>query len=149
MSYEQLKAFVAKVKQDKTLQDQVKTENADLVYIAKAAGFSITTDDLRIAYTQWVRDSLASWNKKDISLRYYSKYLEQWLYIEVNHYFNLWIYFKIRNSFIYAATQDIYWTSWRVIWEIYVPSDFYIDYILPMSDNACAAKIQVYFANAK
>ena len=60
MSYEQLKAFVAKVKQDKTLQDQVKTENADLVYIAKAAGFSITTDDLLIAYTEWVRDSLAS-----------------------------------------------------------------------------------------
>ena len=64
MSYEQLKAFVAKVKQDKTLQDQVKTENADLVYIAKAAGFSITTDDLCIAYTEWVRDSLAKWNTK-------------------------------------------------------------------------------------
>ena len=60
MSYEQLKAFVAKVKQDKTLQDQVKKENADLVSIAKAAGFSITTDDLRIAYTEWVKDSLAS-----------------------------------------------------------------------------------------
>ena len=75
MSYEQLKAFVAKVKQDKTLQDQVKTENADLVYIAKAAGFSITTDDLRVAYTEWVRDSLASWNKKDISLRDFSKWL--------------------------------------------------------------------------
>ena len=60
MSYEQLKAFVAKVKQDKTLQDQVKKENADLVYIAKTAGVSITTDDLRIAYTKWVQDSLAS-----------------------------------------------------------------------------------------
>ena len=59
MSYEQLKAFVDKVKQDKSLQDQVNTENADLVHIAKGAGFSITTDDLRIAYTQWVRDSLA------------------------------------------------------------------------------------------
>ena len=64
MSYEQLKEFVAKVKQDKTLQDQVKKENADLVYIAKVAGFSITTDDLRIAYTEWVRDSLAKWNTK-------------------------------------------------------------------------------------
>lgn len=74
MSYEQLKAFVAEVKQDKTLQDQVKKENADLVSIAKAAGFSITTDNLRIAYTEWVRDSLASW-KKDISLRYFSKWL--------------------------------------------------------------------------
>ena len=60
MSYEQLKAFVTKVKQDKTLQDQVKKENADLVYIANVAGFSITTDDLRIAYTEWVKDSLAS-----------------------------------------------------------------------------------------
>ncbi len=60
MSYEQLKAFVAKVKQDKTLQEQVKTENADLVYIAKAAGFSITTDDLHIAYTEWVRAFLGS-----------------------------------------------------------------------------------------
>ena len=59
MSYEQLKEFVAKVKQDKTLQDQVKKENADLVDIAMVAGFSITTDDLRIAYTEWVRDSLA------------------------------------------------------------------------------------------
>ncbi len=60
MSYEQLKAFVTKVKKDKTLQDQVKTENADLVYIAKAAGFSITTDDLLTAYTDWVKESLAS-----------------------------------------------------------------------------------------
>ena len=60
MSYEQLKEFLTKVKQDKTLQDQVKKENADLVYIAKAAGFSITIDDLRIAYTEWVKDSLAS-----------------------------------------------------------------------------------------
>ena len=60
MSYEQLKAFVAKVKQDKTLQDQVKAENVDLVHIANVAGFSITTEDLRVAYTEWVRDSLAS-----------------------------------------------------------------------------------------
>ena len=60
MSYEQLKEFLTKVKQDKTLQDQVKKENADLVYIAKAAGFSITTDDLRIAYTDWVKNSLES-----------------------------------------------------------------------------------------
>ncbi len=67
MSYEQLKAFVAKVKHDKTLQDQVTTENADLVDIAKVAGFSITTDDLRIAYTEWVRDSLAKCNIKSTS----------------------------------------------------------------------------------
>ncbi|KGG26285.1 MULTISPECIES: Nif11-like leader peptide family RiPP precursor [unclassified Prochlorococcus] len=60
MSYEQLKAFVAKVKQEKTLQDKVKEEKADLVGIAKDAGFTITTDDLRIAYTEWVRDSLSN-----------------------------------------------------------------------------------------
>ena len=58
MSYEQLKAFVAKVKQDTRLQDQVKAEKADLVRIAKEAGFTINTDDLRIAYTDWVRESL-------------------------------------------------------------------------------------------
>ena len=60
MSYEQLKAFVAKVKQDTTLQDQVKAEKADLVGIAREAGLTITTDDLRVPYTDWVRDSLAS-----------------------------------------------------------------------------------------
>ena len=60
MSHEQLKAFVAKVMQDTNLQDQVKAEKADLVGIANAAGFTITTDDLRIAYTEWVRDSLVN-----------------------------------------------------------------------------------------
>ena len=88
MSYEQLKAFVAKVKQDKTLQDQVKTENADLVHIAKAAGFSITTDDLRIAYTEWVRDSLAKWNTK-INLLWLLKM--HWISVEC------WIYLLFTN----------------------------------------------------
>ena len=46
--------------QDTNLQDQVKAEKADLVGIANAAGFTITTDDLRIAYTEWVRDSLVN-----------------------------------------------------------------------------------------
>ena len=46
MSEEQLKAFIAKVQADASLQEQLKAEGADPVAIAKAAGFSITTDDL-------------------------------------------------------------------------------------------------------
>ena len=46
MSEEQLKAFIAKVQADSSLQEQLKAEGADPVAIAKAAGFSITTQDL-------------------------------------------------------------------------------------------------------
>ena len=46
MSEEQLKAFIAKVQADSSLQEQLKSEGADVVAIAKAAGFSITTEDL-------------------------------------------------------------------------------------------------------
>ena len=46
MSGEQLKAFIAKVQADPSLQEQLKAEGADPVGIAKAAGFSITTEDL-------------------------------------------------------------------------------------------------------
>ena len=46
MSEEQLKAFIAKVQADTSLQEQLKAEGADVVAIAKAAGFSITTEDL-------------------------------------------------------------------------------------------------------
>ena len=46
MSEEQLKAFIAKVQSDTSLQEQLKVEGADVVAIAKAAGFSITTEDL-------------------------------------------------------------------------------------------------------
>ncbi|CAE20420.1 hypothetical [Prochlorococcus marinus str. MIT 9313] len=46
MSEEQLKAFIAKVQADPSLQEQLKAEGADVVSIAKAAGFSITTEDL-------------------------------------------------------------------------------------------------------
>ena len=45
-SEEQLKAFIAKVQADASLQEQLKAEGADVVAIAKAAGFSITTEDL-------------------------------------------------------------------------------------------------------
>ena len=47
MSEEQLKAFIAKVQGDTSLQEQLKAEGADVVAIAKAAGFSITTEDLK------------------------------------------------------------------------------------------------------
>ncbi len=46
MSEEQLKAFIAKVQEDSSLQEQLKAEGADPVAIAKAAGFTITTEDL-------------------------------------------------------------------------------------------------------
>ena len=46
MSEEQLKAFIAKVQADTSLKEQLKAEGADVVAIAKAAGFSITTEDL-------------------------------------------------------------------------------------------------------
>ena len=46
MSLEQLKAFLAKVKGDSNLQEKLKAEGADVVAIAKAAGFTITKEDL-------------------------------------------------------------------------------------------------------
>ena len=46
MSEEQLKAFLTKVQADTSLQEQLKAEGADVVAIAKAAGFSISTEDL-------------------------------------------------------------------------------------------------------
>jgi len=48
MSEEQLKAFLEKVKADTSLQEKLKAEGADVVAIAKAAGFSITTEDLNL-----------------------------------------------------------------------------------------------------
>ena len=47
MSEEQLKAFIAKVQADTSLQEQLKAEGADPVAIAKAAGFAISTEDLK------------------------------------------------------------------------------------------------------
>ncbi|WP_413358816.1 Nif11-like leader peptide family natural product precursor [Prochlorococcus sp. MIT 1201] len=47
MSEEQLKAFLAKVQSDASLQEQLKAEGADPVAIAKAAGFTITIEDLQ------------------------------------------------------------------------------------------------------
>lgn len=48
MSLEQLNAFLEKVKGNASLQEQLKAEGADVVAITKAAGFSITTEDLNI-----------------------------------------------------------------------------------------------------
>ena len=47
MSDEQLKAFIAKAQADTSLQEQLNAEGADVVAIAKATGFSITTEDLK------------------------------------------------------------------------------------------------------
>ncbi len=55
MSEEQLKAFIAKAQANTSLQEQLKAESADVVAIAKAAGFSITTEDLN-SHTQDLSD---------------------------------------------------------------------------------------------
>ena len=60
MSLEQLKAFLAKVQADTTLQEQLKAEGADPVAIAKNAGFSITTDDLAADRQNLSEDELES-----------------------------------------------------------------------------------------
>ena len=46
MSEEQLKAFLEKVKADTSLQEQLKAEGADPIAIAKAAGHTLTQQDL-------------------------------------------------------------------------------------------------------
>jgi len=56
VSEEQLKAFIAKVQADTSLQEQLKAEGADVVAIAKAAGFSITTEDLN-THSQTLADA--------------------------------------------------------------------------------------------
>ena len=40
MSEEQLKAFIVKVQEDVSLQEQLKADGADVIAIAKSAGFS-------------------------------------------------------------------------------------------------------------
>ena len=52
MSEEQLKAFMAKVQADSSLQEKLKAEGADPVAIAKEAGFSISADDLKNAQSE-------------------------------------------------------------------------------------------------
>ena len=56
MSEEQLKAFIAKVQADTSLQEQLKAEGADVVAIAKAAGFAITEAELKAYGTRDLND---------------------------------------------------------------------------------------------
>ena len=58
MSEEQLKAFIAKVQADPSLQEQLKAEGADVVAIAKEAGFSISADDLKKAQSEISEEEL-------------------------------------------------------------------------------------------
>ncbi len=55
MSEDQLKAFIAKVQADTSLQEQLKAEGADPVAIAKAAGFALTKEDLN-SHSQTLSD---------------------------------------------------------------------------------------------
>ena len=54
MSEEQLKAFIAKVKEDTSIQERLKAAKTpdDVVSIAKAAGFVISADDLKKAQAE-------------------------------------------------------------------------------------------------
>ena len=52
MSQEQFKAFTAKVQEDSSLQEQLKAEGADVIAIAKAAGFTIKQQDLHAAASE-------------------------------------------------------------------------------------------------
>ncbi len=56
MSEEQLKAFIAKVQADSSLQEQLKAEGADVVAIAKAAGFAITEAEVKAYQTRDLTD---------------------------------------------------------------------------------------------
>ncbi len=47
MSEDQLKAFIAKIQADTSLQAQLKAQGADAIAIAKAAGFQITAEELK------------------------------------------------------------------------------------------------------
>jgi len=54
MSLEQLKAFIAKVKDDSSLQEKLKAaaDTEAFVAIAKGAGFSISPDDIDSAQSE-------------------------------------------------------------------------------------------------
>ena len=56
MSEEQLKAFIAKIQADSSLQEQFKAEGADPVAIAKAAGFVITEAEVKAYQTRDLSD---------------------------------------------------------------------------------------------
>ena len=56
MSEEQLKAFIAKVQADISLQEKLEAEGADPVAIAKAAGFAITEAEVKAYQELQTRD---------------------------------------------------------------------------------------------
>ncbi len=60
MSEEQLKAFIAKAKDDQSIQEKLKeAKTADaVVSIAKEAGFSISADDLKKAQSEISEEEL-------------------------------------------------------------------------------------------
>ena len=60
MSLEQLKAFLAKVKGDFSLQEKLKAANTpeEIVAIAKDSGFTISTDDMNNAQSEISEEEL-------------------------------------------------------------------------------------------
>lgn len=62
MSEEQLKAFTAKIHGDPSLLKQIQAKGADVVAIAKAAGFSITLENLNT-----YRESLSDEELEDVA----------------------------------------------------------------------------------
>ena len=60
MSEEQLKAFIEKVKADTSLQEKLKAaaDNDAVVAIAKAAGFSLSADDISKAQSELSEEEL-------------------------------------------------------------------------------------------
>ena len=60
MSVEQLKAFVAKVQSDTSLQEKLKAaaDSDAVVSIAKESGFSISADDLTKAQSEITEEEL-------------------------------------------------------------------------------------------
>ena len=62
MSEDQLKAFMESVKADSALQEKLKTaaDDADVVAIAKEAGFMISAEELKRAQAEVSEDELMS-----------------------------------------------------------------------------------------
>ena len=58
MSEEQLKAFLEKVRADASFQEKLKAAADAVIAIAKQAGFSISTDDLKNAQTEISEEEL-------------------------------------------------------------------------------------------
>ena len=59
MSEEQIKAFIAKVKDDASIQEKLEAAADAVVELAKAAGFSISADDVNNAQaTELTEDEL-------------------------------------------------------------------------------------------